>query len=149
MSYKYVSGMAEIRYSRGEENLPGLPYACNKAKAIQDDPWQKIYPKRDGKQHLFSSLAMFHGNENLLKLSFIQVTRSEGKIKGVLELENTDIPHSVPTGDYGYREVIVTTELLDKTGQIIDLKKESLFIELKTALPYKGKKMRSLLLWLE
>ncbi|KXK31247.1 MAG: putative heme protein [Candidatus Brocadia sinica] len=129
------SDTAEGRKTCQDCHMPAI-----KRKLIQDDPWQKIYPKRDGKQHLFSSLAMFHGNENLLKLSFIQVTRSEGKIKGVLELENTDIPHSVPTGDYGYREVIVTTELLDKTGQIIDLKKESLFIELKTALPYKGKK---------
>lgn len=111
-----------------------------KRKLIQDDPWQKIYPKRDGKQHLFSSGTLFHGNENLLKLSFIQVTRSEGKIEGVLELENTGVPHSIPTGDYGYREVVVTVALLDKAGRIADLIRESLFVELKTALPYKGKK---------
>lgn len=111
-----------------------------KRKLIQDDPWQKIYPKRDGKQHLFSPRTLFHGNENPLKLSFIQVVCSESKVEGVLELENTDIPHSVPTGDYGYREVVVTIALLDKAGRIVNLKSESLFVELKTALPYKGKK---------
>lgn len=111
-----------------------------KRKLIQDDPWQKIYPKRDGKQHLFSPKTLFPGNENPLKLSFIQVVCSESKVEGVLELENTGVPHSVPAGDYGYREVVVTIALLDKAGHIVDLKSESLFVELKTALPYRGKK---------
>lgn len=110
-----------------------------KRKLIQDDPWQRMYPKREGKQHLFSSHVLFNGNENPLKLSFIKVTRSEGKIEGILELENTDVPHRVPTGDYGYREVVVTIELQDKTGRIVNSRRESLFVELKTALPYKGK----------
>ncbi|MFN3532223.1 MAG: multiheme c-type cytochrome [Candidatus Brocadia sp.] len=129
------SDTAEGRKTCQDCHMPAI-----KRKLIQDDPWQKIYPKREGKQHFFSPKALLHGNENPLKLSFIQVVCSDGKVEGVLELENTGIPHSVPTGDYGYREVVVTIALLDKAGRIVDLKNESLFVELKTALPYKGKK---------
>ncbi len=108
-------------------------------KLIQDDPWQKIYPKREGKQHLFS-----HPNlkdNTSLVMSFTKVIHSEGKIEGLLEVENTGIPHSVPTGDYGYREVVVTIEIWDKGGHVINSQKESLFVEMDTALKYKEKKI--------
>ena len=85
-------------------------------------------------------MAFFKNHEHPLKLSFIQVNRPEGKVEGLLELENTGIPHTVPTGDYGYREVVVTVELLDDAGRVVALKQESLFVECKTALPYQGKK---------
>ena len=129
------SGMAAGRKTCQDCHMPSIM-----RKLIQDDPWQKLYPKRDGKQHLFSFQTLFNGNKKPLKLSFLKVMQSGGKIEGVLELENTDIPHSVPTGDYGDREVIVTIELLDKTGNIVDFKKESLFVELKTALQYMEKR---------
>ena len=45
----------------------------------------------------------------------------------------------MPTGDYGYREVVVTIELQDEKGQMREFKKESLFVEMKTALQYKEK----------
>ncbi len=130
-----ASGTAEGRKTCQDCHMPAIS-----RKLIQDDPWQKIYPKREGKQHLFSSLDFFEHHENPLKLSFIQVTRPEGRVEGLLELENTGILHTVPTGDYGYREVVVTVELLDNAGRVVALKLESLFVELKTALPYKGKK---------
>lgn len=65
---------------------------------------------------------------------------SKGKIEGVLEIENASIPHSVPTGDYGYREVIVTIEIRNKSGRVINSQKESLFVETNTALRYKEKR---------
>ncbi|MGQ3683683.1 MAG: multiheme c-type cytochrome [Candidatus Loosdrechtia sp.] len=110
-------------------------------KLIQDDPWQKIYPKREGKQHLFSYHNLLKENDRLLIMSFTKVIGSEGRIEGILEIENTSIPHSVPTGDYGYREVVVTIELLDMSDQVIGHQKESLFVELKTALKYKEKRI--------
>lgn len=130
-----ASGATESRKTCQDCHMPAI-----NRKLIQDDPWQKIYPKREGKQHLFASLAFFKNDENPLKLSFIQVNRTEGMVEGLLELENTGIPHSVPTGDYGYREVVVTVKLLDNAGRVVALKQESLFVELKTAVPYQGKK---------
>ncbi len=129
------SDMAEGKKTCQDCHMPAIT-----RKLIQDDPWQKIYPKREGKQHLFSSLAFFQNNGSSLPLSFTHVTRSAGKVEGILELENTGIPHRVPTGDYGYRKVVVAVELLDNAGRVIESKRESLFVELKTALPYKGKK---------
>lgn len=129
------SGMAEGRKTCQDCHMPSIT-----RKLIQDDPWQKIYPKRAGKQHLFSFQTLLDQDERLLKASFIKVLHSEGKIEGMLELENAGIPHSVPTGDYGYREVVVTIQLLDETGRIEDRKEESLFVEKKTPLHYREKR---------
>ncbi len=107
---------------------------------IQDDPWQMIYPKRVGKQHLFIVETLVISTENLLTISFNEVVSSDNRIKGVLEIENTGIPHSVPAGDYGYREVEVVIQLQDKAGCILDSKEVSLFVEMKTALQYKEKR---------
>lgn len=109
-------------------------------KLIQDDPWQKIYPKRMGRQHLFIVETMIITTENLLTMSFTEVVSSDNRIKGVLEIANTGIPHSVPAGEYGYREVEVVIQLQDKAGCILDSKERSLFVEMKTALPYKEKR---------
>lgn len=125
---------------KDKETCQGCHMPAIKRKLIQDDPWQKIYPEREGRQHLFSFEALSHANKDLLSLSFIKVTRSHGKIEGILELENTGVPHSIPTGDYGYREVIVKIELLDGTGLLKDSRMESLFIERGTALQYKEKR---------
>lgn len=130
-----ASGTAEGRKTCQDCHMPAI-----NRKLIQDDPWQKIYPKRDGKQHLFSPQALSTKDEHPLKLSFIRVNRTGDKVEGLLELENTGIPHSIPTGDYGYREVFVRVELLDNEGRVVASKEESLFVELKTALPHKGKK---------
>jgi hypothetical protein len=108
-------------------------------KLIQDDPWQKIYPKREGKQHVFSYWNL--KDHTSLIMSFIKVIDSENTIEGTLEIENTSVPHSVPTGDYGYREVVVTIEIHDKTGHVINSQKESLFVEMSTALKYKEKRI--------
>ncbi|MDN3514698.1 MAG: hypothetical protein NG747_09890 [Candidatus Brocadia sp.] len=129
------SGIVEGKKTCQDCHMPVI-----KRKLIQDDPWQKIYPKREGKQHLFSFQPFLKENENPIKMSFVKVIRSECNVEGILELENTDVPHSVPTGDYGYREIVVTIELQDKTGRIVDFKTESLFVELKTALQYKEKR---------
>ena len=109
-------------------------------KLIQDDPWQKIYPKRVGKQHLFIVETQVITTKNLLTMSFNEVVSSDNRIKGVLEIENTGIPHSVPARDYGYREVEVVIQLQDKAGCILDSKEVSLFVEMKTALQYKEKR---------
>ncbi len=69
------------------------------------------------------------------------MVQTEDAIEGVLEITNTGIPHSVPTGDYGYREVLVAIELLNTTGHVDDYREASLFVELKTALHYKEKRM--------
>jgi hypothetical protein len=130
-----ASGIAEGKKTCQDCHMPPIT-----RKLIQDDPWQKIYPKREGKQHLFSFQTLLDKDETSLKLSFVKVLHSEGKIEGVLELENTGIPHSVPTGDYGYREVVVTIKLMDEAGQIEDFLEESLFVEMNTALKYKEKR---------
>ncbi len=110
-------------------------------KLIQDEPWQKIYPKREGKQHLFSFQELIPVDEHMLSLCFTKIVQTEDAIEGALEITNTGIPHSVPTGDYGYREVLVTIELLNKTGHVAGYRETSLFVELKTALHYKEKRM--------
>lgn len=109
-------------------------------KLIQDDPWQKIYPKRMGRQHLFIVETMIITTEHLLTISINEVVSSDNQIKGVLEIVNTGIPHSVPAGGYGYREAGVVIQLQDKAGVILDSQEMGLFVEMKTALQYKEKR---------
>ena len=109
-------------------------------KLIQDDPWQKIYPKRMGRQHLFIVETMAITTDHLLTISINEVVSSDNQIKGVLEIVNTGIPHSVPAGDYGYREAGVVIQLQDKAGGVLDSKEMGLFVEMKTALQYKEKR---------
>ncbi|HJW87606.1 MAG TPA: multiheme c-type cytochrome [Candidatus Brocadiaceae bacterium] len=109
-------------------------------KLIQDDPWQKIYPKRMCRQHLFIVETMIITTENLLTMSINEVVSSDNRIKGVLEIVNAGIPHSVPAGDYGYREAGVVIQLQDKAGGVLDSQEMGLFVEMKTALQYKEKR---------
>lgn len=67
--------MAENKKTCQDCHMPAI-----KRKLIQDDPWQKIYPKREGKQHLFSFQHLFNQNDTPLQLSFKKVTHSDGKI---------------------------------------------------------------------
>lgn len=109
-------------------------------KLIQDDPWQKIYPKRMCRQHLFIVETMSITTERLLTASINEVVSSDNQITGVLEMVNAGIPHSVPAGDYGYREAGVVIQLLDKAGAVLDSQETGLFVETKTALQYKEKR---------
>jgi hypothetical protein len=111
-----------------------------KRKLIQDEPWQKLYPQREGRQHTFSFQAMHSKSIDSLPVSFKNIVHTEGRIEGILEVENTDIPHTIPTGDYGYREVVITIEMQDKTGQTKHSQSERLFVETGTALQYKEKR---------
>ncbi|MDR4507858.1 MAG: cytochrome c family protein [Candidatus Brocadiaceae bacterium] len=111
-----------------------------KRKLVQDDPWQRMYPEREGKRHTFTFQHLSNSDDALLLVSFVKVIHHEGKIGGILEVENAGIPHSVPTGDYGYRKVAVRIELQDEEGNMMDVNEESMFVELRTALQYKEKR---------
>ncbi len=51
----------------------------------------------------------------------------------VLRLRN-NLPHTIPTGQYGYRHARLTAELLDLEGRVIGRQTRDLFIDLKTGL---------------
>lgn len=105
-----------------------------KRKLIQDEPWQKIHRQKEGKMHTFSSLSVLENNKDFFMLSFTELSNKNNQIKGVLEIQNNMTNHSIPTGIYGYKEVLLLINLKNSLGGIIESKQESIFAEMDTQL---------------
>ena len=109
-----------------------------KRKLIQDEPWKRLFREKEIKRHIFSSAESASGG-----------LASEGAIRIDLEwpdvvIENVSIPHALPTGDYGYREVVLRVRLKGSEGDGILLKEESFFVETDTSLKSGEKRVFSL-----
>ena len=105
-----------------------------KRKLIQDEPWQKLHVKKEGKAHTFSSLSALKINKDFIELTFTGINEENNQIKGNVEILNSKVNHSIPTGKYGYREVLLLINLKDNFGRIVKSEQESMFIEMGTQL---------------
>ncbi|MCP5005190.1 MAG: hypothetical protein GY941_14830 [Planctomycetes bacterium] len=105
-----------------------------KRKLIQNEPWQRIHKKKEGKAHTFSRLGGMEANKHFIELSISQLRRSDNLIEGSVKIRNVSIPHTVPTGSYGYREVLLLINLNDNLGRTVHSRHESMFVELGTQL---------------
>ncbi|GJQ60228.1 MAG: hypothetical protein SCALA701_30290 [Candidatus Scalindua sp.] len=103
-------------------------------KLIQDEPWQKIHKKKEGKAHTFSRLGAMEANRDFITLSFSEIERTDTLIEGRVQIQNILIPHTIPTGSYGYREVLLLIHLKDNFGRSVRSSEESMFVELNTQL---------------
>jgi len=110
-------------------------------KLIQDEPWQKLHVKKDGKAHTFSRLSAIERNKNFIEIKFTEVSSGDNQITGKVEIINTKVNHSIPTGKYGYREALLLINLKDNLGRIIKSTQESMFEELNTQLKPGEKKI--------
>jgi len=110
-------------------------------KLIQNEPWQKIHVRKEGKAHTFSSLSAIEENQDFIELKFTEINNGNNQIKGNVEITNTKVNHSIPTGKYGYREVILSINLKDNLGGTIKSKQESMFVELNSQLKPGEKKI--------
>ncbi len=102
-------------------------------KLIQDEPWQKLHVKKEGKAHTFSRLSAIE-KTGFIELKFSEVNNDNNQITGNVEIINTKVNHSIPTGKYGYREVVLLINIKDNIGRTIRSKQESMFVELNTQL---------------
>lgn len=112
-------------------------------KLIQDEPWQKLHVRKEGKAHTFSSLSALKSNKDFIEITFTEISNSNKQIKGKVEILNTKVNHSIPTGKYGYKEVLLLINLKDNFGTIVKSKQESMFVELNTQLKPGVKKIYS------
>ncbi|MDR4499259.1 MAG: cytochrome c family protein [Candidatus Scalindua sp.] len=112
-------------------------------KLIQDEPWQKIHRRKEGKAHTFSVLSAIENTEDFIELTFAEINKNNNHITGILEIVNTSVNHSIPTGSYGYREVLLLINLKDNLGRTIKSKHVSMFMELNTQLKPGEKKIYS------
>ena len=110
-------------------------------KLIQDEPWQKLHVRKKGKAHTFSSLSALKNNKDFIELTFTEISNSNKQVKGKVEILNTKVNHSIPTGKYGYKEVLLLINLKDNFGRIVKSKQESMFVELNTQLKPGEKKI--------
>lgn len=112
-----------------------------KRKLIQDNPFQILHIRKEGKAHTFSSSDAMKSNEGFIELSFADLKSENNKIKGILRIMNTMVSHSIPTGKYGYREVLLKINIKNNLGEIIKSKQESMFVEMGTQLKPKEKRI--------
>ncbi len=103
-------------------------------KLIQDEPWQKLHRSKEGKAHIFSSLSAIERNKDFIGLKFTEVNYDSRQITGNVEIINTKVNHSIPTGKYGYRELLLLVNIKDNLERIVKSKQESMFVELNTQL---------------
>lgn len=105
-----------------------------KRKLIQDEPWQRLFRKKEIKRHTFSSEEEFLASERPIGITLDWQGTEGPHLQGRLVIENASVPHSLPTGDYGYREVVLNIGLKGAKGDEILLKEESFFVETDTSL---------------
>ena len=118
----------------GEETCQDCHMPAVKRKLIQNEPWQKMHVRKEGKAHTFSRLSAIEKNRDFIELKFTEINCGNNQITGNVEISNTNVSHSVPTGKYGYRELLLLINLKDDLGTIIKSTQESMFIELNTQL---------------
>lgn len=114
-----------------------------KRKLIQDEPWQKLHMKKEGKAHTFSRLSALESNTGFIELTFTDLNYDNNLIKGNVEILNSKVNHSIPTGKYGYREILLLVNLKDNLGGIIKYSQESMFLEMNTQIKPREKKVYS------
>jgi hypothetical protein len=112
-------------------------------KLIQDEPWQKLHVRKDGKAHTFSIQSALKYSKDFIKLTFTDIKYNSNQIKGNVKILNTKINHSIPTGKYGYREILLLVNLKNSFGGIVKTRQESMFIELNTQLEPREKRVYS------
>ena len=105
-----------------------------KRKLIQNEPWQKIHVRKEGKAHTFSVSSAMKKKNDFIDLKFTEINNDNNQITGNVEITNTKVSHSIPTGKYGYREVLLLINLKDNLGRTIKSKQESMFLEMNTQL---------------
>ena len=110
-------------------------------KLIQNEPWQKLHARKEGKAHTFSVSSAMKKKKDFIDLKFTEINKNNNQITGSVEITNTKVNHSIPTGKYGYREVLLLINLKDNLGRIIKSKQESMFVELNTQLKPGEKKI--------
>ena len=86
----------------------------------------------EGRAHTFHLETVDHF-ENALAVRLENVNRGSDSVAFELVLEN-QLPHLIPTGDFGFRRVAVRIDGLDSKEQVIDTREEELFKELGQAL---------------
>ncbi len=101
-------------------------------KLIQNEPWQKLHARKEGKVHSFSMLSAMERDKDFLDIKFTEINSGSNQVTGNVEIINSKVSHSIPTGKYGYKEVVLLINLKDNLGRIIKSIQESMFLELNT-----------------
>ncbi len=109
-------------------------------KLIQDAPWSWFYKNKPTRKHSFSSEDGLNAVKAPIEITLGELRAAGSEVTGVIELENLSIPHSIPTGDYGYKEAVLIIEITYRSGRRQLIKEESFFTEMDTALEHGQKK---------
>ncbi|MBL7049129.1 MAG: hypothetical protein ISR96_06425 [Nitrospira sp.] len=100
---------------------------------IDNKPWIWLKRSYQFKRHVFG-VEKSSASDNWLGMT-VRVS-DENDLSGDIILSSKSVPHSIPSGDYGYNEILLDISLLDELDNIMQKISYSLTSEMKTALAY-------------
>ena len=84
-------------------------------RTVAGSPWHKLHPKVDTRHHGFAMVKPEPGEANItVEVAFDRV--SPEHLGGTITLTNVSAHHSLPSGEYGFRELAVVVALTDRYG---------------------------------
>jgi hypothetical protein len=104
-------------------------------KTVSGSAWHLLHPRVDTRHHGFAMLKPEPGKPNVeLVVALDHVSGSE--VLGHVTVTNVSAHHSLPSGEFGFRELAVITALVDRYG-IASVKQVDRFVaQKKRWLPY-------------
>lgn len=102
-----------------------------KRTIIDNRPWVWLKDRYTFRTHSFA----VEEAESIREKIDIQINiRETSPVSGDVVIQNISIPHNVPTGGYGYHEIMMSISLVDEMGETVEKVSYSMTQEMKTSL---------------
>lgn len=125
-----------IESGEKEKTCQGCHMPEIKRTIIDNKPWVWLKDRYTFKRHSFN----IQDEEDIAdKIKLEVLIKGRAPLSGEVTVENKSIPHNIPTGGYGYHEVLLYISLIDDSGVSVEEITYSMTQEMQTSLK-KGEK---------
>lgn len=113
-----------------ECHMPAVP-----RRTVSGSLWHILHPKVDCRRHEFAMIRP-KSVEKHVEMNVTLDEASTETVAGKVELTNTGAQHSLPSGEFGFREIAVVTALVDRYGVASAKQVERFVAQRRHLLPY-------------
>lgn len=104
-------------------------------KTVSGEFWHKLHKKADVRRHNFAMVKPASGKANVT-VEIATGAISTNRVTGTVTLTNVAAHHSLPSGEFGFRELAVVIALTDRYGAASAKRVVRFLAQKKTYLPY-------------
>ena len=104
-------------------------------KTVSGEFWHRLHKKVDVRRHNFAMVKPASGKSNVT-VQVATKTISPQRVTGTVTLANVAAHHSLPSGEFGFRELAVVISLTDRYGAASVKQVVRFLAQKKTYLPY-------------